>query len=222
MPAPQMQQWGDHRLTSYLVFNQRERPYSSPHFLEANSMSEHKVLPRGSRDRATSTVPEKRLSSSSCGPAAPVPTPMHTKWEGNSVSVGLLLGSLWLKGPLGSPQGTTLVQGHPLHHIPHCRLLYRTRQCPQATCRHQERSTWRAQELCLSRPLRNTPPSHHFPPLCWRVVMTSLGPLASPNGRARRSRVSRAAPKWPLSPSAWGRGCGVQRGCCGQGGPVGP
>lgn len=121
MPAPQMQQWGEHRFTSYLIFNQRERPYSSLHFSKANSMPEHKVLLRGSRDRATSTVPGKRPSSSSCGPAAPVPTP--TKQEGNSVSVGLLWGSLWLKGWPGSLQGTSLMQGHPLHHIPHCRLL---------------------------------------------------------------------------------------------------
>ncbi|XP_009280704.1 PREDICTED: geminin coiled-coil domain-containing protein 1 [Aptenodytes forsteri] len=65
------------------------------------------------------------------------------------------------------------------------------------------------------------PRSHHFSPYggCGRGVMTSPGPLASPNGRARRSRASEAAPRWPLSRAAPGRGRGIRRGCRGWAGP---
>lgn len=46
-----------------------------------------------------------------------------------------------------------------------------------------------------------SPPQPPFPPYggCGRGVMTSPGPLASPNGRARLSRASEAASRWPLS-----------------------
>ncbi|XP_065496628.1 geminin coiled-coil domain-containing protein 1 [Caloenas nicobarica] len=48
--------------------------------------------------------------------------------------------------------------------------------------------------------------------------MTSRGALASSNGRARRSRASQAAPRWPLSRAGRGRGRAARRGCRGWAG----
>lgn len=197
---------------------------------EANSMLEHTQL---CQEEAETEPPapcgQRALSGSSCEPAKPLPTPTQSGNEAlptldvlfrHSTPASLQLPSVpWETShevtQARPAEGLSSLHPPPLHFHPTqgqtgCLETPGAGPCHSGR-RRRERPPSRSRDEATPHQCHR----HHQRPDCGCRVMTSPGPLACPNGRARRSRTPPAAPRWPLFQSAPGPGHGLQRGAWG-------